>query len=81
MDHRIFGEDELWVAKEPDFNSIGDASFARMKSTETNTQTYNAYVGKALVNFIIKYVLLFCSVPAGGRLSFLQMGGYFRKFV
>ncbi|KAF9534588.1 hypothetical protein CPB83DRAFT_842566 [Crepidotus variabilis] len=55
VDHRIFGDDELWVAKDPDFNSIADASFARMKSTEGNTQLYNAYVGKALVNFIVKW--------------------------
>lgn len=56
VDHRLFGDDDLWIAKDPDFNSIGDASFARMKSSDTGEQIYNAYVGRALVTFIIRCV-------------------------
>ncbi|KIM46541.1 hypothetical protein M413DRAFT_64889 [Hebeloma cylindrosporum] len=54
-DHRIFGDDDLWVAKDPDFNSIGDASFARMKNATTGEQVYNAYIGRALVTFIVRW--------------------------
>lgn len=54
VDHRLFGEDELWIARDPDFNSIGDASFARLKSAEAGEQMYNAYVGRALVTFLIR---------------------------
>lgn len=57
IDHRIFGEDELWVGRDPDFNSIADASFARMMGMEADRQVYNIYVGKALVTFIVKCVL------------------------
>ncbi|KAL0580503.1 hypothetical protein V5O48_001490 [Marasmius crinis-equi] len=31
VDHRLFGDDELWVGKDPDFSSITDASYARLK--------------------------------------------------
>lgn len=55
IDHRIFGEDELWVGRDPDFNSIADASFARMMGMEADRQVYNIYVGKALVTFIVKW--------------------------
>lgn len=56
VDHRLFGEDELWVAKDPDFNAIGDASFARLRNLDGGEQVYHGYVGKALVTFTIKYV-------------------------
>ncbi|KAF9476990.1 hypothetical protein BDN70DRAFT_881703 [Pholiota conissans] len=55
VDHRIFGEDDLWIAKDPDFNSIAEASFARLKTTVVGEQVYNAYVGRALVAFTIKW--------------------------
>ncbi|KAF8165691.1 hypothetical protein B0H34DRAFT_649658 [Crassisporium funariophilum] len=55
VDHRLFGDDELWVAKDPDFNSIGDASFARLKSVDAGEQVYHAYVGRALVTFIVRW--------------------------
>jgi len=58
VDHRLFGEDELWIARDPDFNSIGDASFARLKSAEAGEQMYNAYVGRALVTFLIRWQLI-----------------------
>lgn len=56
IDHRIFGDDELWVGRDPDFNSIADASFARMTGMEADRQVYNIFVGKALVTFIVKCV-------------------------
>lgn len=57
VDHRIFGEDDLWIAKDPDFNSIAEASFARLKTAVVGEQVYNAYVGRALVAFTIKYAV------------------------
>jgi hypothetical protein len=59
VDHRLFGEDELWVAKDPDFNAIGDASFARLRNLDGGEQVYHGYVGKASVTFTIRYVILF----------------------
>jgi hypothetical protein len=56
VDHRLFGEDELWVAKDPDFNAVGDASFARLRNLDGGEQVYHGYVGKALVTFTIRYV-------------------------
>jgi len=58
VDHRLFGDDELWIAKDPDFNSIGDASFARLKNADAGEQVYNAYVGRALVTFMIRWQLI-----------------------
>lgn len=55
VDHRLFGDDDLWIAKDPDFNSIGDASFARQRSVDAGEQVYNSYVGRAMVTFIIKW--------------------------
>ncbi|KAF5333192.1 hypothetical protein D9611_002736 [Ephemerocybe angulata] len=57
VDHRLFGEDELWIGKDPDFNSIGDASFARLKHQDVQEQVYNAFVGRALVSFTVRLVL------------------------
>ena len=57
VDHRLFGEDELWVAKDPDFNAIADASFARLRNLDGGEQVYHGCVGKALVTFIIRYVV------------------------
>lgn len=61
-DHRIFGDDELWVGKDLDFNSIGDASFCRIKSVDSKTQIYHGFVGRALVTFIVRYVPVFSSL-------------------
>jgi hypothetical protein len=54
IDHRVFGEDDLWVGKDLDFHTISDASFARLKSVEAKAQVYHGFVGKALVTFIIR---------------------------
>ncbi|KAJ7094364.1 hypothetical protein C8R44DRAFT_384702 [Mycena epipterygia] len=55
IDHRIFGEDELWVGKDPDFNAIADASFARLRSVSQNAQVYDAVVGRARISFIVHW--------------------------
>ncbi|PFH50134.1 hypothetical protein AMATHDRAFT_75765 [Amanita thiersii Skay4041] len=55
IDHRLFGEDELWVGKDLDFDAIADASFARLKNVDTREQMYHGFVGKALVNFIVRW--------------------------
>ncbi|TFK25973.1 hypothetical protein FA15DRAFT_667970 [Coprinopsis marcescibilis] len=55
IDHRLFGDDDVWVGKDPDFNSIGEASFGRLKHQDTNQQVYNAFVGRALVSFTMRW--------------------------
>jgi len=55
VDHRLFGEDDLWVAKDPEFNAIADASFARLRNLDGDEQVYHGYVGKALVTFTIRW--------------------------
>ncbi|KAF5371214.1 hypothetical protein D9758_004117 [Tetrapyrgos nigripes] len=54
VDHRLFGDDELWIAKDPDFSCITDASFARLRNVSTTSQTYEAIVGRAKINFIVR---------------------------
>lgn len=56
IDHRIFGEDDLWVGKDPDFHSLPDASFARIKGFTNESQTYHTVVGRAQVAFLIRSV-------------------------
>ncbi|KAF8897904.1 hypothetical protein BD779DRAFT_1492913 [Infundibulicybe gibba] len=58
IDHRVFGDDDLWIAKDPDFNSIADASFARLKKLNRNSQYYHGVVGRALVTFIVRWRLI-----------------------
>ncbi|KAJ7181609.1 hypothetical protein C8R43DRAFT_1083826 [Mycena crocata] len=55
IDHRLFGEDELWVGKDLDFNVVADASFARLRSVSQDTQLYEAHVGRARVQFIVRW--------------------------
>ncbi|KAG7096349.1 hypothetical protein E1B28_003793 [Marasmius oreades] len=47
VDHRLFGDDELWVGKDPDFSSVADASYARLKNVGSNSQLYEGAVGEA----------------------------------
>ncbi|KAF9025877.1 hypothetical protein BDZ89DRAFT_1161536 [Hymenopellis radicata] len=56
VDHRLFGQDDLWIAKDPDFASIADASIARMKKNQSNSQMYESTVGKARVQFIVRWL-------------------------
>lgn len=55
ISHRIFADDELFVGKDLDFNSIADASFARLKTANANSQIYQSYVGKAPVTFTVSW--------------------------
>lgn len=55
IDHRLFGEDDLWVGKDLDFHLVSDASFARLKSVDARVQLYHGFVGKALVTFIVRW--------------------------
>jgi len=55
IDHRVFGEDELWVGKDLDFHSIGDASFVRLKSVDAKAQVYHGFIGRALVTFMVRW--------------------------
>ncbi|KAG7447620.1 uncharacterized protein BT62DRAFT_784581 [Guyanagaster necrorhizus] len=53
--HRLFGEDDLWIGKDPDFSCIADASFARLRRVLPSSQVYDALVGRAKVQFIIRW--------------------------
>ncbi|KAK0461683.1 uncharacterized protein EV420DRAFT_1266585 [Desarmillaria tabescens] len=53
--HRLFGEDDLWIGKDPDFSSIADASFARLRRVLASHEVYEALVGRAKVQFIIRW--------------------------
>ncbi|KAJ7034139.1 hypothetical protein C8F04DRAFT_1102373 [Mycena alexandri] len=56
VDHRVLGEDELWVGAEPDFGSVADASFANLRlASGVDSQVYDAVVGRARVQFIIRW--------------------------
>ncbi|KAJ6587799.1 hypothetical protein B0H10DRAFT_812365 [Mycena sp. CBHHK59/15] len=55
VDHRIFGEDELWVGKDPDFTALADASFARLRSVSHDAQVYDAVVGRARIQFVVRW--------------------------
>ncbi|KAF8728314.1 hypothetical protein AX14_006788 [Amanita brunnescens Koide BX004] len=55
VDHRLFGEDELWIGKDMDFASIPDASFARHRLTNPKEQVYSTLLGNAHVNFIVRW--------------------------
>ena len=54
VDHRIFGEDELWIGKDIDFSSVPDASFVRHRLTNPKEQVYSTLLGNAHVNFIVR---------------------------
>ncbi|THH14302.1 hypothetical protein EW146_g6013 [Bondarzewia mesenterica] len=54
VDHRLFSEDSLWVGRDPDFYSIKDATFARLRSTTQDAQVYRAVIGRALIDLIIR---------------------------
>ncbi|KAJ7784145.1 hypothetical protein B0H16DRAFT_1657909 [Mycena metata] len=56
VDHRILGEDELWVGADPDFDSVADASFASLRpASGADSQVYDAVIGRARVQFIIRW--------------------------
>lgn len=55
IEHKLFGEDEIWIGKDLDFTSVQDASIARHKVTNHREQVYHGFVGNALVNFTVKW--------------------------
>ncbi len=57
IDHRLFSEDALWIGKDPDFYSIQDATFARLRSVNSQTLLYKIVVGRALMDFTIRHVI------------------------
>ncbi|KAI0268153.1 hypothetical protein BC834DRAFT_678804 [Gloeopeniophorella convolvens] len=59
IDHRLFSEDTLWIGKEPDFYSIEDATFARLRNSSTQTVLYKAAIGRGLIDIIVKWKAVF----------------------
>lgn len=53
-DHRIFADDDLWIGRDPDFRSIGDASFSILRNATQDMLIYQAVLGRAHVSFIIR---------------------------
>lgn len=58
IDHRIFSDNDLWVGKDPDFRSVGDASFAVLRNATQDMLIYQGIVGRAHVSFIIRWKLV-----------------------
>ncbi|KAG8219002.1 hypothetical protein J3R82DRAFT_4750 [Butyriboletus roseoflavus] len=54
VDHRIFGEKDLWFGRDPDFRAITDATFATLRNAAQNILIYQAIVGRAHVSFIVR---------------------------
>jgi len=46
----------LWIGKDPDFSSVEDAAFARLRNVTTQTLLYKIAVGSALMDFTIRFV-------------------------
>ncbi|KAJ7265394.1 hypothetical protein B0H12DRAFT_196875 [Mycena haematopus] len=66
VDHRLFGEDELWVGADPDFGAVENASFACLRPagvTDPDAQVYDAIVGRARVQFVIRCVTVSILIP------------------
>ncbi|KAI0307065.1 hypothetical protein B0F90DRAFT_1622424, partial [Multifurca ochricompacta] len=55
IDHRLFFVDALWIGKDPDFYSIQDATFARLRSANSQLLLYKIVMGRALLDFIIRW--------------------------
>ncbi|KAJ7639460.1 hypothetical protein FB45DRAFT_1024180 [Roridomyces roridus] len=55
VDHRVFGEDEVWVGKDLDLSAIEGAVLARLQSIEPDAQVYDTTVGGANVRFVIRW--------------------------
>ncbi|KAI6024516.1 hypothetical protein EDC04DRAFT_251578 [Pisolithus marmoratus] len=77
IDHRIFGDNDLWVGRDPDFRSIADASFAILRNATQDMLIYQAIVGRAHVSFIVRWRLVEVGIYA---LSFdYEAGGVGRN--
>jgi len=53
VSHQLFAENELWLARDPDFHLLGDASFAVLRNSDFDKTIYNAMVGNARVWFVV----------------------------
>jgi hypothetical protein len=58
IDHRIFSDNDLWIGRDPDFLSVGDASFAVLRNATQDMLIYQGIVGRAHVSFIIRWKLV-----------------------
>ena len=45
----------MWIGKDPDFSSVEDAAFARLRSVTTQMLLYKITVGSALMDFTIRF--------------------------
>ncbi|KAH9965827.1 hypothetical protein BC827DRAFT_1180201 [Russula dissimulans] len=59
IDHRLFSEDALWIGRDPDFNSIEDAAFARLRNATSQMLLYKIAVGRTLMDFIVRWRKIF----------------------
>jgi hypothetical protein len=57
VDQRIFADDALWVGTDPDFAAIPDAIYAGSWYQAPDRQLYKCLVGRAEVNFILRWVV------------------------
>jgi len=57
VDHRLFAEDEFWIGRDPEFTAIGDASYAQLANSMDSLLVYQANIGGAPVNFILRWHL------------------------
>ncbi|KAG2129002.1 hypothetical protein DEU56DRAFT_818324 [Suillus clintonianus] len=58
VDHRIFSDNDLWVGRDPDFRSVGDACFAVLRNATQDMLIYQGAVGHAHVSYIIRWKLV-----------------------
>ncbi|KAI0254810.1 hypothetical protein BJV78DRAFT_1183058 [Lactifluus subvellereus] len=62
IDHRLFSEDSLWIGKDPDFYSIRDAAYARLRNATSQMLLYKIAMGEALVDFTVRWRHMFGKV-------------------
>lgn len=58
VDHRIFSDNDLWIGRDPDFRSVGDATFAVLRNATQDMVIYQGVVGHAHVSFIVRWKLV-----------------------
>jgi hypothetical protein len=45
----------LWIGSNPDFSSIQDAAFARLRNVTSHMLLYKIAIGTALMDFVIRF--------------------------
>lgn len=45
----------MWIGKDPDFNSVQDAAFARLRNVSPQTLLYKITLGMTLMDFTVKF--------------------------